>query len=106
VIVDQCDDCRGIFLDRGELEALLDAEAAHNETTPAPTYLPVAASHGAAYIYPLPERQPPLRLVPPPGTEAPSWTADDAYTRGATVDTRYDAPPAPRRGSFLQKLFD
>jgi uncharacterized protein len=27
--VDQCRDCRGIFLDRGELERLIDAESAH-----------------------------------------------------------------------------
>lgn len=34
VTVDQCVDCRGIFLDRGELDQLLDAEAAYN-TAPA-----------------------------------------------------------------------
>ncbi len=28
ITVDQCIECRGIFLDRGELERLLDAEAA------------------------------------------------------------------------------
>jgi len=28
VIVDQCQECRGIFLDRGELERLVDAENA------------------------------------------------------------------------------
>jgi uncharacterized protein len=28
VTVDQCTECRGIFLDRGELERLTDAEAA------------------------------------------------------------------------------
>lgn len=27
VYVDQCSDCRGIFLDRGELEQLIEAEA-------------------------------------------------------------------------------
>lgn len=27
VTIDQCADCRGIFLDRGELERLMDAEA-------------------------------------------------------------------------------
>lgn len=27
--VDQCGECRGVFLDRGELERLMDAEAAH-----------------------------------------------------------------------------
>jgi Zn-finger nucleic acid-binding protein len=26
VILDQCEECRGIFLDRGELEKLVDAE--------------------------------------------------------------------------------
>ncbi len=29
VLVDQCEECRGIFLDRGELEQLLDAERSH-----------------------------------------------------------------------------
>ena len=27
VMIDQCEGCRGIFLDRGELEQLIDAEA-------------------------------------------------------------------------------
>ena len=31
VVVDQCTDCRGIFLDRGELERLVDAEGSHYE---------------------------------------------------------------------------
>jgi Zn-finger nucleic acid-binding protein len=35
VHVDQCAECRGIFLDRGELERLVDAEDAwHGGTTP------------------------------------------------------------------------
>jgi uncharacterized protein len=29
VVVDQCAECRGIFLDRGELERLVDAEDRH-----------------------------------------------------------------------------
>jgi uncharacterized protein len=29
VVVDQCAECRGIFLDRGELEHLMDAEGRH-----------------------------------------------------------------------------
>jgi len=31
VTVDQCGGCRGIFLDRGELEHLIDAENSHYE---------------------------------------------------------------------------
>jgi Zn-finger nucleic acid-binding protein len=27
VMIDQCEECRGIYLDRGELEKLLDAES-------------------------------------------------------------------------------
>ena len=43
VHVDQCADCRGIFLDRGELERLVDAENAwHGDPHPAQ---PAAAAH-------------------------------------------------------------
>ena len=31
VTVDQCTECRGIFLDRGELDRLIDAESSHYE---------------------------------------------------------------------------
>ncbi len=31
VTVDQCTECRGIFLDRGELDRLIDAENSHYE---------------------------------------------------------------------------
>jgi Zn-finger nucleic acid-binding protein len=30
VIVDRCTECGGLFLDRGELEKLMDAESTHN----------------------------------------------------------------------------
>ncbi|HLU27142.1 MAG TPA: zf-TFIIB domain-containing protein [Glycomyces sp.] len=40
VTVDQCTECRGIFLDRGELEHLLDAEAAFNSRQGAPVAPP------------------------------------------------------------------
>lgn len=34
VVVDQCTECRGIFLDRGELERLIDAENAWHQAGP------------------------------------------------------------------------
>jgi Zn-finger nucleic acid-binding protein len=42
VHVDQCTECRGIFLDRGELERLVDAETAFHTPgpAPAPSYQP------------------------------------------------------------------
>jgi Zn-finger nucleic acid-binding protein len=36
VIVDQCSECRGIFLDRGELEKLIDAENSFYGGSPEP----------------------------------------------------------------------
>jgi Zn-finger nucleic acid-binding protein len=36
VHVDQCSDCRGIFLDRGELDRLVDAENSWHGSTPQP----------------------------------------------------------------------
>ena len=36
VTVDQCTECRGIFLDRGELERLVDAEQGWQRSDPAP----------------------------------------------------------------------
>lgn len=38
ITVDQCTECRGIFLDRGELERLVDAEAKYNAPAPQPHY--------------------------------------------------------------------
>ena len=40
VHVDQCADCRGIFLDRGELEQLVDAENRHYTPAAAPAPAP------------------------------------------------------------------
>ena len=37
VTVDQCGECRGIFLDRGELERLVDAEQGWQRGNPAPS---------------------------------------------------------------------
>jgi Zn-finger nucleic acid-binding protein len=36
VVVDQCGECRGIFLDRGELEKLIDAENTWHASAAAP----------------------------------------------------------------------
>jgi len=49
VHVDQCAECRGIFLDRGELERLIDGEhawAARPAPASQPSYQP---SHGSSY---------------------------------------------------------
>jgi Zn-finger nucleic acid-binding protein len=53
VTVDQCTECRGIFLDRGELEKLIDAENAWHGRPPQPSPSYQAPSHQPApYGYP------------------------------------------------------
>jgi Zn-finger nucleic acid-binding protein len=47
VTVDQCADCRGIFLDRGELEHLLDAERGWSQRPP-PEHAPPAGRRDEA----------------------------------------------------------
>jgi hypothetical protein len=47
VVIDQCEDCRGIFLDRGELEHLTEAESAYYRAQAQPP-LAAPAPPGAA----------------------------------------------------------
>lgn len=53
VTLDQCGDCRGLFLDRGELERLIDAESAWKSAPPPQHQQPQAQQqysyHGKPY---------------------------------------------------------
>ncbi|MEU4396645.1 zf-TFIIB domain-containing protein [Kribbella sp. NPDC023855] len=49
VTVDQCTECRGIFLDRGELEKLIDAEVAFNGPQPVHQQAPAPAPQQPRY---------------------------------------------------------
>lgn len=42
VVVDMCTSCKGIFLDRGELERLIDAEGSFYDSRQAPAATPPA----------------------------------------------------------------
>ena len=76
VTIDQCSGCRGIFLDRGELERLTDAEAAFYGSRPA------AAA-------------PPSR-----------YPEDDRYRDDKYRGDRDDHYKKKKRSSFLGELFD
>jgi Zn-finger nucleic acid-binding protein len=63
VTVDQCTECRGIFLDRGELEKLFEAEANWNtKQAPPAAARPATAPPG----YAPPPAQPGYAAPPPP----------------------------------------
>jgi Zn-finger nucleic acid-binding protein len=84
VTVDQCGDCRGIFLDRGELERLVEAENSwhRDDRRPAPGYdRPPAPASGGQAGY----------------GSAPTYGGQPGHGYGK---------PHKRRKSFLEELFD
>ena len=115
VTVDQCTECRGIFLDRGELEKLFEAEANYNAVPPgapgqpprpqqAPP--PPAPAHGGGYPPPPP---------PPSGYPAPGYPAPQpGYGQPAYGQPAYGQGHRGYHGhyrqkkhkSFLHDLFD
>ncbi|MEO5314403.1 zf-TFIIB domain-containing protein [Pseudarthrobacter sp. CC12] len=98
VIIDQCTGCRGIFLDRGELESLMDAEASfYAARNPAP------GSPQAPYVQPAspqaPYGQPPYGQ--PPYGQSPYPERRDGH-HGSGHGDRHDRR---KRGGFLGDLF-
>ncbi|MET0788210.1 MAG: zf-TFIIB domain-containing protein [Cellulomonas sp.] len=81
VTIDQCTGCRGIFLDRGELEHLTDAEAAY---------------YGSRAAAPAP---------PPPPSRYPEDSYRGDQYRGDR-DDYYGGKKKRRPSSFLGDLFD
>ncbi|MGX6604697.1 TFIIB-type zinc ribbon-containing protein [Micromonosporaceae bacterium Da 78-11] len=71
VTVDQCTECRGIFLDRGELEKLFEAESTFNSrpATPRPA---AAAPQPGGYSPPPPPAQGGGYAAPAPGYGQPA----------------------------------
>ncbi|WP_422754036.1 zf-TFIIB domain-containing protein [Micromonospora sp. WMMD708] len=81
VVIDQCGECRGIFLDRGELEKLFEAEANWNRqrSGAAPGQQHVQAPGGyppPPPPPPAPSHQPGYGAVPPP---PPGYPPQPAY---------------------------
>lgn len=86
VHVDQCTGCRGVFLDRGELEHLVDAELRWANQAP-PAAPPAAA--------------------PPPAQYPPQQQGygNQGYGNQGYGSQGYGKPPKKRK-SFLEELFD
>ena len=66
ITVDQCGDCRGIFLDRGELDRLMDAESAWSASAPAPAAPAPAPAPAPSGHYGPPEYYAPKGYGKPP----------------------------------------
>jgi Zn-finger nucleic acid-binding protein len=86
ITVDQCTECRGIFLDRGELEKLVDAESSWHEQS-APSAQPAPPRE----TYQQPSDQ--QRGYQQPAYQQPAYQQQGGHK------------PKKRRG-FLEELFD
>jgi len=106
VHIDQCQGCRGIFLDRGELEQMIGAEQQYNAAQAPPRY------QSDTERYP-PQSQPPhhapqrhYRDSPGPYGHGGHRDSPKPYRGGYSDSPRPYGHGKRKRGSFLEELFD
>ena len=106
VEIDYCPKCRGVWLDRGELDKIID-RAAGAAAAPAPATRPAPAAPMAAPAASPVWTAEPRGSEPPrsnPAQAEPPRRQDDRYRRDDDDDDRRH--PKRRRDSFLSELFD
>ncbi|WP_410810644.1 zf-TFIIB domain-containing protein [Micromonospora sp. 067-2] len=104
VVIDQCGECRGIFLDRGELEKLFEAEANWSRqqgggAAPQPAHQP------AGYPPPPPPHQPGYGAVPPPPPPAHGYPPAPAYGHQQQHHGYHGHYRQKKRKGFLDEMF-
>ncbi|MBQ0903696.1 zf-TFIIB domain-containing protein [Micromonospora sp. U21] len=105
VVIDQCGECRGIFLDRGELEKLFEAEANWSrQQAGGPPPQPAQQPGG----YPPPpapaQHQPGYGAVPPPPPPAHGYPPAPAYG-GQQHHGYHGHYRQKKRKGFLDEMF-
>ncbi|MEU0547177.1 zf-TFIIB domain-containing protein [Micromonospora sp. NPDC005979] len=109
VVIDQCGECRGIFLDRGELEKLFEAEANWSRQQAGPT---APAQQPGGYAPPPPppaQHQPGYGAVPPPPPPPPAHGYPPAPAYGHQQQQQHYGYHGhyrqKKRKSFLDEMF-
>ncbi|MEA1072483.1 zf-TFIIB domain-containing protein [Sphingomonas sp. LY29] len=85
--IDYCPTCRGVWLDRGELDKIIERNA--DSMAPTPPQPPVA----------------PHQPAPPPPPQQQPW-GQPPHQQGYGQNYGYGHKPHKRRKSFLEELFD
>lgn len=102
--VDYCPKCRGVWLDRGELDKIIERNAQFSASAdPAPTPPP------SAWVTPPPHAAPPpgYQQVPPPGYPNQAHGGYRGRRDDDDDDRRRPAYDGKRRkGGWLAELFD
>jgi len=89
--IDYCPACRGVWLDRGELDKIIERAAAAEQSP----------GHRASLAAPQPAQQQPADQQP---HRQPDF--EDSDFRKAQYDPRYGQQPYKKRKSLLSDLFD
>jgi uncharacterized protein len=100
IVVDQCTECRGIFLDRGELERFIDLAA--GEVTPAPQPQWQTPPPDRAWRQQQVEQRP---MAAPAGRHDWDHDSDSDSYRGSRSG-HGGRPRSKRRKSILGELLD
>ena len=115
VTIDQCTECRGIFLDRGELEKLFEAEANWNRSQAPAQGAPPRPQQPGGYAPPPPPPAHGGGYAPPPPAYGQPAAAHGGYAAPAYGHGGYHGHYRAhgghhghyrRRKSFLNELFD
>ncbi|KHF44960.1 transcriptional regulator [Saccharomonospora viridis] len=114
--IEQCGGCRGIFLDRGELEQIVRAENSYYGSAPPPPYSPTTQPPPpppppAPHAAPAPTQhygQPPYYGDSPKPYRGGGYYGDSPrpYQGGYYGDSPRPYGGYRRRRSFLESLFD
>ncbi len=92
--IDYCPTCRGVWLDRGELDKIIERSARESEAqaAPPPPQAPAPQPH-------MPPPQAPHPHAPHPHAQPPQYGYHDPYGHQRGYKQK-------RRKSFLEELFD
>lgn len=115
--IDWCPSCKGVWLERGELDKLIDQASADIAPAPVRTAMPAPAPAVAAAPAPTrygspdspmsPQRQYPPQYADPryadPNAGRRGWDDDDDWERRPPGDDRYRSK---KRKSLLSEIFD
>ena len=118
--IDYCPTCRGVWLDRGELNKIIEKSAAPGganapEAPPPPQAAPPPQPHAAPNYPPPPPQAPPPPYPPqphggwqpqPPPHHGGHYSPQPHYGHGHGDDYKYGYGGHRRRKSFLEELFD
>jgi Zn-finger nucleic acid-binding protein len=97
VEIDYCPKCRGVWLDRGELDKLIDRASAEAPSAPAPHSPAPAPRHGQ------PPHAPAAHHAPPAGPSHPGYPPGYDPNADSKFGYRYQQP---QRKSIWREMFD